>query len=202
MTIFHKFTVSFVISPSISRQYETKISPVSKGRSSNASAIIDLRADEELKDSIMVAMPKLAGEGFNMCTISVNGQKKQDEVSRQEVSNSNPFEALNLIKNDDDLGTNEGNSKSARKGSLNVAHVISSNTPIIDMIDKLERQILDGKVMFVDDDGNPLVSTSNVDIKSEVKVVFDETGNLMASTSFKGATCDDLDITVCGRKKK
>ncbi|GKC33504.1 hypothetical protein Tco_1045888, partial [Tanacetum coccineum] len=90
---------------------------------------------------------------------SASGKKKQVEVSRQE---------------------------SAGKGSLNVAHGSSSNTPIIDKIYKLERQILDGKLMFVDDDGNPLVPTGNVDSESEVEVVFDETANLMASTSFKG----------------
>nr|GEV27048.1 copia protein [Tanacetum cinerariifolium] len=51
---------------------------------------------------------------------------------------------------------------------------------------KLERQIIDGKLMFVDDDGNLLVSTSYVDSKSEVEVVFDETTNLMPSKNSKG----------------
>ncbi|GJW18204.1 hypothetical protein Tco_0025640 [Tanacetum coccineum] len=140
------------------------------GRSSYARAMIKLRADVELKDSIVVAMRKLVGEGFYMCTIRVepvsnkngantSGKIKQNKVSRQE---------------------------SAGKGSLNVAHGSSSNTPIIDKIDKLEHQILVGKLMFVDDDGNPLVLMGNVDNKSEVEVVFDETTNLMASTSFKG----------------
>ncbi|GKE77372.1 hypothetical protein Tco_1543492, partial [Tanacetum coccineum] len=49
-------------------------------------------------------------------------------------------------------------------------------------------QILDGKLMFMDDDGNPLAPMSNVDSESEVEVVFDETANLMASTSFKGGS--------------
>ncbi|GKG13608.1 hypothetical protein Tco_0350568, partial [Tanacetum coccineum] len=47
---------------------------------------------------------------------------KQAEVSRQDVSNSNPFVVLNSIENDDDVGTNGDNSKSDEKGSLNVAH--------------------------------------------------------------------------------
>nr|GEV19488.1 zinc knuckle CX2CX4HX4C [Tanacetum cinerariifolium] len=177
-------------------------------------------------------------------TTNTSGKKKQDVVPRQEVSNSNPFVALNSIENDDDLGTNEGNLKSAGKGSLKVVYGSSSNTPILDKIDKLKLQILDGKLMLVDDDGNPLVPTSSVDSESEVEVVFDETVNLMASTTFKGgsdrcygtnslleqgretkrdedydpydddlyeshdmfhhlqAICDDLDITICGRKKK
>ncbi|GJR96073.1 hypothetical protein Tco_0268247 [Tanacetum coccineum] len=40
--------------------------------------------------------------------------------------------------------------------------------------------------MFVDDDGNSLVSTSYMDSENEVEVVFDETTNLMASMSSKG----------------
>ncbi|GKA83881.1 hypothetical protein Tco_0805476, partial [Tanacetum coccineum] len=108
----------------------------------------------------------------------------------------------------------------------------------------LERQILNCKLMFVDDDGNPLVPKGNVDSESEVEAVFGENANLMASTSFKDgsdrgygtnslleqwketkqdddydsfdddlneshdmsdhlqAICDDLDITISGRKKK
>ncbi|GJW59170.1 hypothetical protein Tco_0105901 [Tanacetum coccineum] len=94
-------------------------------------------------------------------TVSTSGKKKQDVVPEQE---------------------------SAGKGSLNVAHGSSSNIPIIDKIDKLERQILDSKLMFIYDDGNSLVPTSNVDSESEVEVVFDETTNLIASTSFKGGS--------------
>nr|GEW53757.1 hypothetical protein [Tanacetum cinerariifolium] len=226
------------------------------GRSGYARAMIELWADVELKDTIMMAMPKLVGEKIYMCTIrveyewkpprcssckvfgnvlnecpkkivsdvtknlnnprqatrdvpvgpmvsfkstkqvyrhvsnkngaSTGGKKKQAEVSRLEVSNSNPFDALNSIENDDDLGTNGGISMSARKGSLNVAHGSSNNTPIIDKIDKSKRQILDGKLMFVDDDENPLAPIGNVDSESEVEAVFDETTKLMASTSFKG----------------
>ncbi|GJU03932.1 hypothetical protein Tco_1114270, partial [Tanacetum coccineum] len=89
---------------------------------------------------------------------------------------------------DDDLGTNGGNSKSARKRSLNVAHGSYTNTHNIDKINKLERQILDGKLKFMDDDENPLVPTGNVDSDSEVEVVFDETTNLMTLTSFKGGS--------------
>nr|GEV30634.1 putative zinc finger, CCHC-type [Tanacetum cinerariifolium] len=168
-----------------------------EGRSSYARAMIKLQADVKLKDNIVVAMPKLVGEGFCMCTIRVeyewrpprqatrgvlvgpkvslkatkqvyrpisnkNGTStggKKVVLARQEVSSSNPFDVLNLIENDDDLGTNGWISKLAEMGSLNVVH---------------------------DDDGNPLIHMSNVDSKSEVEVVFDETTNLMAPTSSKG----------------
>ncbi|GKA52667.1 retrotransposon protein, putative, ty3-gypsy subclass [Tanacetum coccineum] len=262
MTTFSEDVLSFIATklgtPLMIDSYTSDMCMHSWGRSSYARAMIELRADVELKDTIVVVMPKFVSEGFYMCTIcveyewkplrfssckvfghvlnecpkkivlnvvnnlhnprqatrgvpvgpkvsfkstkqinkpvsnkngaSTSGKKKQVEVSRQEVGCSNPFDTLNSIENNNDLGTNEGISKSARKGSLNMAHGNSSNTHIVDKIDKLERQILDGKLMFVDDNGNPLVPTGNVNSKSEVEVVFNETANLMASTSFKGGS--------------
>ncbi|GJY18282.1 hypothetical protein Tco_0389773 [Tanacetum coccineum] len=89
---------------------------------------------------------------------------------------------LTLVDNDVDLGMNGGVSNSADKGTNNVS---SSNTPIGEKIDKIEQKICEGKLWFVDDDGNPLVPTSIVESDSEVEVVFDETTNLRISTSGK-----------------
>ncbi|GJU09177.1 hypothetical protein Tco_1125607 [Tanacetum coccineum] len=173
--------------------------------SSLASALIELSSDVELKDIIMVAMPKLVGfkptkkvyrPVSNKISANTSGQKKQAELSSQKVNNSNPFYALNSIEDDDYLGTNGGNSKSDGKGYLNVAHGSYSNTPIIEKIDKLESQILNGKLTFVDDDRKPLykaVTKGNEDSESEVEAVFDVTANLMASTSLKGGS----DSTNC-----
>ncbi|GKG29216.1 hypothetical protein Tco_0416581, partial [Tanacetum coccineum] len=47
---------------------------------------------------------------------SASGKKKQVRLTRQEVSNSNPFDALNTVENDNDLGKNGGNSKLVEKG--------------------------------------------------------------------------------------
>ncbi|GKA95300.1 gag-aspartyl protease domain-containing protein [Tanacetum coccineum] len=41
----------------------------------------------------------------------------QARLTRQEASTSNPFDALNTVENDDELGTNEGKSKLAEKGA-------------------------------------------------------------------------------------
>ncbi|GJY00544.1 ARID DNA-binding domain-containing protein [Tanacetum coccineum] len=49
----------------------------------------------------------------NKNNANTNGKKKPNVMSRKEVSNSNPFDALNSVKNDDDLCTNKGISKSA-----------------------------------------------------------------------------------------
>nr|GEW81305.1 hypothetical protein [Tanacetum cinerariifolium] len=230
--------------------------------------MIKLRADMELKHSIVVdVVKKLKNHrqvvrgvsigpkvGFKPVKqvyrqvskniVNTSCKKNQNVMPKQDVSNSNPFNALISIENDDDLGMNGGNSQSNRKGSLNVVHGSSINTTITDKIDKLKCQVLDDKLMFVDDDGKGLVPMGNVDSESVVEVVFDETANLMASTNFKGGSnrgystnslleqlrdtkrddnyepydddlyerhdmsdhlqviCDDLDITIHGRKKK
>nr|GEW49671.1 hypothetical protein [Tanacetum cinerariifolium] len=95
---------------------------------------------------------------------------------------SNPFEVLTSVDNDVDLGTNGEISNSTDKGTINVS---SSITSIAEKINKIERQIRDGKLRFVDDDGNPLVPTGIVDSDSEVEVAFDETASLRLSTTGK-----------------
>nr|GEW85374.1 hypothetical protein [Tanacetum cinerariifolium] len=83
-------------------------------RSSYARALIEIRADTKLKDTIVVAMPKLVKEGFYTCTIRVepvakktnantSGNKKKDVEPTKDVSNSNPFDVLNSVENDVDL---------------------------------------------------------------------------------------------------
>nr|GEU70300.1 uncharacterized mitochondrial protein AtMg00810-like [Tanacetum cinerariifolium] len=115
-------------------------------------------------------------------TTDTCGKKTNNSESTKEVSKLNPFEVLTSVDNDVDLSTNKGISNSANEGTINVS---SSNTHIAEKIDKIERKIREGKLRFVDDDGNPLVPTGIVDSDSEVKVVFDETANLRLSTSGK-----------------
>ncbi|GJR61081.1 hypothetical protein Tco_1503243 [Tanacetum coccineum] len=47
---------------------------------------------------------------------SSSAKKKQPKTMRQEGSTSNPFEIINMVKNDDDLGSNEGSSNLGKKG--------------------------------------------------------------------------------------
>ncbi|GJV24583.1 nucleotide-diphospho-sugar transferase [Tanacetum coccineum] len=177
------------------------------GRSSYARVMIELRADVELKDNIVMAMPRIKGDGYYTCNIRVEYEwkpprcacckvfqhvskkstantrgKMNNPKSTKEISKSNPFEMLTSADNDVNLGTNGGIANSADKGTNNVS---SSNTPISEKIDKIERQICEGKLRFVDDDGNPFVSMDTVESDSEVEVVFDETTNLRISTSGK-----------------
>ncbi|GJV60979.1 hypothetical protein Tco_1467079 [Tanacetum coccineum] len=232
------------------------------GRSSYARAVIELRADVDLKDTIVVAMAKLCPKNIvsnveknlknpkqattgvqvgpkvtfkplkqvyrhvsNRNNASSSGKNKQDVVASKEVSNSNPFDVLNSVEKDDDFGTNKGLSKSAGKGrkfdvfsfeqgSFNVASSITNTTPIVERIDKIERQIINEKLALVDDDGKPLpkvVSTKNVDFNSEVKDVgttkrgddydpYDD--DLYESHDMSQAICDDLDSTIRRLKNK
>ncbi|GJU51367.1 hypothetical protein Tco_1220922 [Tanacetum coccineum] len=119
---------------------------------------------------------------YKKSTANTCGKKKIDSESTKEVSKSNSFEVLTPVNNDVDLGTNGGISNSADKGTINVS---SSNTPIGEKINKIERQIREVKLRFVDDDGKLLVPTGIMDSDIEVEVVFDETSNLRLSTSGK-----------------
>nr|GEV35930.1 retrotransposon protein, putative, unclassified [Tanacetum cinerariifolium] len=132
---------------------------------------------------------------------STSGNKKQVDLSRQEVSNSNPFDALNSnpfdalnsVENDDDL---------VPSGCLNT-------TPLAEMVNKIERQMLDGNLMIVDDDWKPLNKFDsdpvNSNSASDVKVAYGETAQFMASGGANDAslyededydTYDTYDIEV------
>ncbi|GJY63479.1 hypothetical protein Tco_0464939 [Tanacetum coccineum] len=152
-------------------------------KSNYARETIELRDNVKLKDTIVVAMPKLGGGGFYTCTIHVrtsvlknigsdvtknlkkpSGNKKKDAESRKEVSNPNPFEVLNSVENDVDLGTNGGTSnlasKEANSSGSSFWNVGSSSstttTPIVKKHDKLERLLIDGKFTLVDGEGKSL----------------------------------------------
>ncbi|GJS41688.1 retrotransposon protein, putative, ty1-copia subclass [Tanacetum coccineum] len=56
--------------------YTSDMCMQSWGRSSYARVMIELRADVELKDNIMAAMPKITGEGYYTCNIRVEYEWK------------------------------------------------------------------------------------------------------------------------------
>ncbi|GJS18526.1 ribonuclease H-like domain, reverse transcriptase, RNA-dependent DNA polymerase [Tanacetum coccineum] len=94
---------------------------------------------------------------------SASGKKKQSGLSRQEVSNSNPFDALNTIENNDDPGTNGEDSKLAEKGGQFITRTHPTNFGLLKKFDY------------------PV----NTDSDSEVVEMFNETAGFMASTSSK-----------------
>nr|GEV84227.1 reverse transcriptase domain-containing protein [Tanacetum cinerariifolium] len=76
--------------------------------SSYTRVMIELRADVELKDNIVMAMPKITREGHYTCNIHVDGNKKKGVEPTIKVSNSNPFDVLNSVDNYVEFGTNGG----------------------------------------------------------------------------------------------
>ncbi|GJZ72883.1 beta-caryophyllene synthase, partial [Tanacetum coccineum] len=162
--------------------------------------MIEIRADVELKDNIVVAMPKITREGHYTCNVRVepnassSGNKKKGVEPTIEVSNLNPFDALNLVDNDVELGTNGGTTNLVNNGATSSGSSFmyidndvkfASNTLIGEKSNKIERQICEGKLRLLDNDGNPPVPTGIVESDSEFEVVFDETANLRILTSGK-----------------
>nr|GEW22167.1 hypothetical protein [Tanacetum cinerariifolium] len=197
------------------------------GSSIYARVLIELHANVELKDNIVVAMPKISREGYYTCIVHVEydwqpprcpyfkvfrhvheectkntgaGEKKTVKKPSQtsrgvlkrveptiHVSYSNPFDVLNSVNNDGEFGTNEGtndlvNNEATSSGSSfrNIDNYgeCASNTPIRTKINKIERQISEGKLRLLDNDGNPLVPTGIMESDTEVELVFDDAPNL------------------------
>ncbi|GKA22063.1 RNA-directed DNA polymerase, eukaryota, reverse transcriptase zinc-binding domain protein [Tanacetum coccineum] len=249
--------------PLMLNSYTSDMCIQSWGRSSYARVMIELRADVELKNKIIMAMPKITMEGHYTCNVHVEyewkpprcsscrvfghiheeclkntgaGEKKTVKKPSQtslgvpvgpkmgfkpqkeyrhvpkkttsssggnkkncveptiEVSNLNPFDVLNLVDNDMEFGTNGGTTNLVNNGAtssgssfMNIDNdgEFASNTPIGEKIDKIERQIYEGKLRLLDNDGNLLVPMGIVESDSEVEVVFDKTSNLRISTSDK-----------------
>ncbi|GKC32343.1 hypothetical protein Tco_1039637 [Tanacetum coccineum] len=68
--------------------------------------------------------------------------KKQAEVSRQEVSDSNSFDVLNAIENDDDLGDTE-NPFQQKEHNTNVSVSTDHTEPIVTLADGSQPAIVD-----------------------------------------------------------
>ncbi|GKB97430.1 hypothetical protein Tco_0983567 [Tanacetum coccineum] len=227
--------------------YTSDMCMQSWGRSSYARVMIELRADVELKDNIVMAMPKITREGHYTCNVRVeyewkpssagekktvkkpsqtsrgvpvgpkmgfkpqkeyrpitktpnassNGNKKKGMEPTIEVSNSNPFNVLNSIDNDVEFGTNGGttnlvNNEATSSGSsfMNIDNdgEFTCNTPIAPM-----------GIMESDSEVEVLVGTMDNDDYDPYDDDMYENHNLSEHLQ---SICDDLDITVRGRKKK
>ncbi|GJR41054.1 RNA-directed DNA polymerase, eukaryota, reverse transcriptase zinc-binding domain protein [Tanacetum coccineum] len=228
--------------------------------SSYARVMIELRADVDLKDNIIVVMPRITKEGHYICNVCVEyewkpprcasckvfghiheecpkntrtsekktlkkpsqtsrcvpfgpkigfkpqkeyrpvfekhtassgGNKKKGVVPTIDVSNSNPFEVLNSVNNDVELGTNRGttnlvNNEDTLSGSsfMNVDNSSTNTTPIIDKIRKFEELLTSGKATLVDEAGNPLKKVEfpdDYDSEDEVASVDNDMARSMAS---------------------
>nr|GEZ16267.1 hypothetical protein [Tanacetum cinerariifolium] len=144
------------------------------GMASYARVMIELRADVELKDNIVMDMPKIIGEGYYTCTIRVEYEWKPPRCSCCKVFDHTQEECLknirlgvtkNLKKPSQIsrgvlVGTNRGtinlvNNEANLRGSsfMNVKNSSTSNTPIIDKIRKFEDLLIDGQAILVGEAG-------------------------------------------------
>nr|GEW57757.1 hypothetical protein [Tanacetum cinerariifolium] len=227
--------------PLMLASYTSDMCKQSWGMPSYVRVMIELQADVELKDNIVVAMPKITRDGHYTCNVvgekktvkkpsqasrgvpvglkmdfksqkeyrpvtkkpntSSSGNKKKGVEPTIEVCNSNPFDVLNSVYNDIEFGTNRGtsnlgNNEATPSGSffMNIDNdrEFATNTPIVEKIDKIERQIDEDKLRLLDNDGNPLVLAGIVESDSEVEVLYDETANLMFPTSGRDRSDKDL----------
>ncbi|GJY36601.1 beta-caryophyllene synthase, partial [Tanacetum coccineum] len=202
VTVFSKDGLSAIATklgtPLMLDSYTSDMCIQSYGRSSYARALIEVRVDVELKDDIVDECPKNIDSDVvknikkpGQATRGVSVGPKKNVEPTIEFSHSNPFDVLNSVKNDVDLGTNGGTSNLASKKAnssgfsfWNVEFSSTSTTPIVEKIDKIERLIIDGKVTLMDEEGKPLAnvdSSGDHDCDDEVASVDNEMVNFMAS---------------------
>nr|GFB29534.1 hypothetical protein [Tanacetum cinerariifolium] len=116
--------------------------------------------------------------GVYMCTIRVEYELKPFTCSSCKVFGHGLDEChkkivSNVMKN----LKNPRQTTIQSSAGMGVASSSIGTTLIAERIDKFETQMIEGKLLFVDDDGKPLskvVCTVNADSDSEVKEVFDE----------------------------
>nr|GEU81836.1 hypothetical protein [Tanacetum cinerariifolium] len=128
--------------------YTSDICMKSWGRSSYARVMIELQADVEVKDNIIVAMPTITIEVHYTCNVCVGYEKKPPRCSDCKV-----FRHVHL---ECPKNTGVGVKKTVMKPSQ-TPQGISVGLKI-------------GKLRLLDNDGNPLVPTGIVENDSEVDV--------------------------------
>nr|GEY87494.1 RNA-directed DNA polymerase, eukaryota, reverse transcriptase zinc-binding domain protein [Tanacetum cinerariifolium] len=204
------------------------------GWSGYVRAMVELHADTKLKDTLVVFVPIFLGDGCTRSTIRVENEWTPleclscmvfchvlDECPKKivsnvlknlknpQLSNNIPFDALNTVENDDDLGTNRGNSKLAEKGAnfdvVSFAHgtlyeAFGSPTTIslAERINDLEIQMMNEKRMLVDDDNLMASTSSTVDKSSKVVVVYEIRACMKDGETYNEDMYDDDYFYHCG----
>ncbi|GKB09050.1 putative reverse transcriptase domain-containing protein [Tanacetum coccineum] len=135
------------------------------GRSSYTRASIEVQADVELKDNIVVVMPKLVGGGDgcpkNIDSDVVKNIKKPIQTPRgvpvgPKVGFKPVKQVYRHVSKKNTVNTNGFKKKYAEPTIENVESSSTSTFPIVEKNDKMERLIIEGKVTLVDDEDKPL----------------------------------------------
>nr|GEV54543.1 hypothetical protein [Tanacetum cinerariifolium] len=167
--------------------YTSHMCMQSWGMSSYARVMIELRANVELKDNIVVAMPKITTEGHYICAGERKTMKNPSQTSRgvpvgQKMRFKPQKEYRPITKK-----PNASSSGNKKKGVETIIEVSNSNP--FDVLNSVDNDaefvtnegttnlIYEGNLRLLDNDGNPLVLTGIVESDSEEEVAFDETSN-------------------------
>ncbi|GJZ70825.1 putative reverse transcriptase domain-containing protein [Tanacetum coccineum] len=181
--------------------YTSDMCMQSWGRSSYARVMIELRADVELKDNIVVAMPKITREGHYTCAGETKTMKKPSQTSRgvpvgPKVGFKPHKEYRPVPKNPN--ANSSGNKKKGVEPTIEVSKsnpfdvlnsvdndVDSTGTaPIIDKIGKFEDLLTSGQAILMDEAGNPLKKvefSGDYECKDEVASVDNDMARSLAS---------------------
>ncbi|GJY33720.1 kinase-like domain, phloem protein 2-like protein [Tanacetum coccineum] len=178
--------------------YTSDMCMQSLGRSSYARLMVELKADVELKDNIVMAMPKITREGHYICNVRVEYEWKPPRCSSCKIfghvheectMNTGAGEKKTMKKPSQTsrgvLVNNEATSSGSSFMNIDNDEECASNTHIGAKIDKVGRQIGEGKLRLLDNDENLLVPTGIVESNGEVELVFPKTANLRIPTSGK-----------------
>ncbi|GJZ56093.1 putative reverse transcriptase domain-containing protein [Tanacetum coccineum] len=155
-------------SPLMLDSYTSDMCNQSWSRSSYARAMIEVRADVKLKDTILADMPKLTGEGFSTCNFHDECSKNIDSGMAKNMKK--PSQAPRGVLVGPKVGfkptkqtfrvlpkQTNANTSGDKKKDVIQAHLINLSTiPIVEKFDKIEKLIIYGQVTLVDDDGKPV----------------------------------------------
>ncbi|GJX67941.1 hypothetical protein Tco_0303668 [Tanacetum coccineum] len=149
------------------------------GRSSYARVMIKLRADVELNDNIVMAMPKINREGHYICNVHVEYEWKPPRCAtckvfghiHEECPKNTGAEYRPVLKNP--TASSNDNKKKCVEPTIEVSNLVNNGatssgssfmnvdntsigtSPIIDKIKKFEELLTSGKAILVDEAGNP-----------------------------------------------
>ncbi|GKC55947.1 nucleotide-diphospho-sugar transferase [Tanacetum coccineum] len=191
-------------------------------------------SDVELKDNIVVAMPKITMDGHYICNVRVEYEWKPPRCSSCKFfghiheecpKNTGASEKKNVKKPSQtsrgttNLVNNEATSSGSSFMNIDNDGEFASNTPIGKKIDKIERQICEGKLRLLDMMGKLLVPSDGSDKGCGTNTLLEQwmdsypdnnDYDLYNDDMYENhdlsehlqSICVDLDITVHGKKKK
>ncbi|GJT76812.1 retrotransposon protein, putative, ty1-copia subclass [Tanacetum coccineum] len=144
--------------------YTSDMCMQSWGRSRYARAMIEVRADVELKDNIIAAMPKINEEGYYTCTGETMNMKKTSQIpngfSVGQKMGFKPKQVYQYVSKKATANTSTNKNKNVDPPKENAELSSPSTTPSIEKINKMENLIIDGKAILVDNEGKPLRKVS------------------------------------------